>query len=58
MRHVYVRGILALLWLAAALVSGVSGRLGTAAFYVILTGVFLYSAYAVWNKERGHKGDR
>ncbi len=58
MRHVYVRGVLALLWLAAAVVSGVSGRLETAAFYVILAGVFLYSAYRVWDRERGHKGGR
>ena len=27
MRHVYIRGILALIWLAAAVVSGLSGNL-------------------------------
>ena len=30
MRHVTIRGILALIWLAAAIVSGLSGNLGWA----------------------------
>lgn len=56
MRHVYIRGILSLIWLAAAIVSGISGNFEMAALYVILGGVFLYSAYAAWKKE-GKKGD-
>lgn len=56
MRHVYIRGILSLIWLAAAIVSGMSGNFEMAALYVILGGVFLYSAYAAWKKE-GKKGD-
>lgn len=58
MRHVYIRGILALVWLAAAIVSGVSGRIEWAVFYVILCGVFLYSSYATWQKEKSGKGGR
>lgn len=58
MRHVYIRSILALIWLAAAAVSGVSGNLEMAAFYVLICGVCGYSAYAVWKKEREGKGDR
>ena len=34
MRHVYIRGILALIWLVAAIVSGVSGNLEMTALYV------------------------
>lgn len=52
MRHVYIRGILALIWLAAAVVSGVGGNVGMAAFYVLLGGACLYSAYVMWKKEQ------
>ena len=52
MRHVYIRGILALVWLAAAIFSGGRGSVEMAAFYTLLGGVCLYSAYAVWKKER------
>lgn len=58
MRHIYIRGILALIWLVAAIVSGVSGNLEMAVLYVIMGGVFLYSAYSVWIKEKSGKGDR
>lgn len=58
MRHVYIRGIIGLVWLAAAIVSGVSGNFEMIALYVILGGVFLYSAYATWKKDKGNKGDR
>lgn len=56
MRHVYIRGILSLIWLAAAIVSGISGNFEMAALYVILGGVFLYSAYATWKKEKKKGG--
>lgn len=49
MRHVYIRGMMGLIWLAAAIVSG-------SMLYVILGAVFLYSAYATWKK--GKEGDR
>lgn len=50
MRHVYIRGILALIWLAAAIASGVSGSLEWAGLYVLLGAAFGYSAYAAWKK--------
>ena len=50
MRHVYMRGIMGLIWLAAAVISGVSGNFQMAALYVILTVAFLYSAYATCKK--------
>lgn len=58
MRHVYIRGILALIWIAVGIVSVISGALGMAALYMIIGGVFLYSAYSVWRKENDEKGDR
>ncbi len=57
MRHVYVRGILALIWLVAAIVSGVSGNMEMATLYVLMGGAFGYSAYASWKKaNNGKKG--
>ena len=50
MRHAYIRGILALIWLMAGIFSGVSGALGTAALYILLGLVFAYSAYSLWKK--------
>ena len=51
MRHVMIRGILALVWLAAAVFSGVSGKLEWAGLYVLLGVAFGYSAYASWRKK-------
>lgn len=57
MRHAYIRGILALIWLMAGIFCGVSGALGTAALYVVLGLVFAYSAYSLWKKgEDGKEG--
>ena len=58
MRHVVTRGLLGLLWLVAALVSGQSENFEMAAFYVLLGGVFLYSAFTTWKKERDKNGGR
>ena len=44
MRHVLIRGIMGLIWLAAAVVSGVSGNLGMAVLYLLLGVVFWYFA--------------
>ncbi len=56
MRHVIIRSILGLIWLAAAIISGVSGHVETAGLYVILCGVFLYAAFATWKKEKDKRG--
>lgn len=55
MRHVYIRGILALIWLAAAAVSGVSGNLEWTGLYILMGAAFGYSAYASWKKEKNDK---
>lgn len=57
MRHVYIRGILSLIWVVAGVVSGISGNFEMTALYLVLGGVFLYSAYATWKKEK-NKGGR
>lgn len=58
MRHVYICGLVGLIWLVAAIVSGISGNFEMTVLYVILGGVFLYSAYATWKKEKDNKGGR
>lgn len=57
MRHIYIRGFLALLWFMCAVVSGISGNLIMAAFYMVLGGVFLYSSYTMWKKEKDDRGE-
>ncbi len=56
MRHIYIRGIIGLIWLVAAIVCGVSGNFPMMGLYLVLAGVFLYSAYAAWKKEKDGKG--
>lgn len=58
MRHVYMRGIFAIIWLAAAMVCGVPGNPEMAIFYVAMGGVFLYSAYSAWKKEKNGRGEK
>lgn len=55
MRHIFIRGFLGLIWLGAAIVTGMSGSFEMAFLYVILGGVFLYSAFTAWKKEKAHK---
>lgn len=57
MYHVYIRGIIGGVWLAAAVAGGVSGKFEMSVLYVILGGIFLYSAYETWKKEKEGKGD-
>lgn len=54
MRHVYIRGMLGLIWLAVAVKSVLSANLEMAPLYAVLGTAFLYSAYAAWKKD--HKG--
>lgn len=54
MRHVYIRGILGLIWSVAAILGIVRGSMEMALFYALLGGLCLYSAYTVWKKEKDH----
>jgi len=38
--------------LVAAIICGISGRFPMMGLYIVLAGVFLYSAYAAWKKEK------
>lgn len=58
MRHIYIRGIIGLIWLVSAIVCGISGNFPMMGIYIVLAGVFLYSAYAAWKKEKDGKGGR
>ena len=55
MRHVGIRGILALIWLAAAAVSRVSGNLEWAGLYVLMGAAFGYSAWVSWKRAKNNK---
>ncbi len=58
MRHIFIRGIIGLIWLVAAIVCGVSGNFNfpMMGLYLVLAGVFLYFAYAAWKKEKDEEG--
>ena len=58
MRHAYIRGIIGLIWLAAAIACGISGIFPMMGLYIILAIAFLYSAYTIWKKEKDGKGGR
>ena len=56
MFHVFIRVIIAVMWLAAAYVSGVLGNnITLAIIYIIPGGAFLYSAYVKWKNGRPRK---
>ena len=57
-RYFWNGGIIGLIWLVAAIVCGVSGNFPMMGLYLILAGVFLYSVYATWKKEKDGKGGR
>ncbi|BFK27004.1 hypothetical protein F320042A7_25740 [Blautia producta] len=58
MRHIYIRWTLGVIWIAAAIISGVSGSLEMAGLYLLLGGIFLYSAYTTGKKDKEDKGGR
>jgi hypothetical protein len=58
MRHVYIRSMLSLIWFVTAIVCGISGNLEMAVLYVGIGLGFLYSAYAMWKKEKDGKGEK
>lgn len=58
MRNVYIRGIIALVWLAVAFIIGISGNLEMTALYIVIGVLFLYSTYSMWKKEKKNKGEK
>ena len=47
--------ILALIWLAAAVISGLPGNLEMTGLYVLMGAAFGYSAWASWKKAKNDK---
>ena len=43
MRHIYIRGIIGLIWLVAAIVCGVSGSFPMMELYLVLAGAVSYT---------------
>ena len=52
MRHFYFRLVIGIVWLVAAIVSGVGANIPFAVLYVALGIIFLRSAYSIWKKEK------
>ena len=58
MRHIYIRGLMAFIWLAAAIYSAVSGNLEMAGLYLLMFLAFSVSAYIVWKNRTGGRGGK
>lgn len=52
MRHLIFRGVLAVIWVVAAIICGVKGNMEMAALYAILSVVFGYTALTMWKKRK------
>ncbi|MDE6846521.1 MAG: hypothetical protein K2J99_12265 [Lachnospiraceae bacterium] len=50
MRHFYFRLILGVVFAVCAVYSFITANIPFSLMYVILGGVFLYSAYTIWKK--------
>ena len=58
MRHIYMQGIIGLIWLVAAIVCGIPGNFPMMGLYIVLAGALLYFEYAVLKKEKGRQRGR
>ena len=58
MRHIFIRGILSIVWFAAAIFSGVSGSLEQMFLYIFMGILFCGSAYSSWKKDKDDKGEK
>ena len=55
MRHFYFRLILGVIFVICAIYSFVTANIPFALMYVVLSGVFLYSAYTIWKKNKDNR---
>jgi len=55
MRHVYMRGILGVVWMGAAIASLVMGNFSMLGLFGLMSGVYMYSAYNSFKKENAEK---
>jgi len=56
MRHFYFRLILGVVFASCTVYSFIMVNIPFALLYVVLGGVFLYSAYTIWKKNRDDRG--
>lgn len=56
MRHFYFRLILGVIFIICAVYSFITANIPFALMYVVLGGVFLYSAYTIWKKNKDNRG--
>lgn len=56
MRHFYFRLILGVVFAICAVYSFITANIPFALLYVVLDGVFLYSAYTIWKKKKDDRG--
>ena len=52
MRHFYFRLILGIVFICCMIYSFITMNIPFALLYIFLVGVFLYSAYSIWKKEK------
>lgn len=55
MRRVYIRGIMGLVWLVAAIACLVSGNMSMLGLFAIVGGVYLYSAFNMFKSIKNQK---
>jgi len=53
MRHMLMRLVIGLVWLAAAIVSAVTLNFSMVIFFGVMGVAFLFSAYSIWKKDEG-----
>ncbi len=56
MRHCYFRLILGVIFAICAVYSFITANIPFAIMYVVLGGVFLYSAYTIWKNSKDNRG--
>lgn len=57
MRHIYFRGVVAIVWGVAAVISAMNGDYSKLGLYGLLMGTFIVSAYSMWKKEKKNRGE-
>jgi hypothetical protein len=56
MRHLVFRGVLAVIWVVAAIICGINGDMEMAALYAVLGVVFGYTFLTMWKKRKEGAG--
>lgn len=55
MRHFYFRLILGIVFICCMIYSFITMNIPFALLYIFLGGVFLYSAYSIWKKDKDNR---